>query len=254
MENGLAAAEVSYLSALGAGALSFLSPCVLPLVPPYLCYMAGVSVEEFRNPQLAGGAGTASRKAVLFASLFFTLGFATVFVALGASATSIGMMLRTHLDILAQVGGVIIILMGLNFLGLLKIPFLSREARFQGGGEPATLTGAYVMGLAFAFGWTPCIGPILGAILAVAASQQTVGQGASLLGVYSLGLAVPFWFAAAFSGLFMAFLVRFRRHLGLMEKIIGVLLIFTGLAFIFGYVGDISAWFQQTFPVLMKIG
>lgn len=254
MENGLAVAEVSYLSALGAGALSFLSPCVLPLVPPYLCYMAGVSVEEFRHPHLAGGPGAASRKAVLFASLFFTLGFATVFVALGASATSIGMMLRTHLDILAQVGGVIIILMGLNFLGLLKIPFLSREARFQTGGEPATLTGAYVMGLAFAFGWTPCIGPILGAILAVAASQQTVGQGASLLGVYSLGLAVPFWLAAAFSGLFMAFLVRFRRHLGLMEKIIGVLLILTGLAFIFGYVGDISAWFQQTFPVLMKIG
>ncbi|MDB5554294.1 MAG: cytochrome c biosis protein CcdA [Rhizobium sp.] len=254
MENGLAAAEVSYLSALAAGALSFLSPCVLPLVPPYLCYMAGVSVEEFRSPQLAGGPGAASRKAVLFASLFFTLGFATVFVALGASATSIGMMLRTHLDILAQIGGVIIILMGLNFLGLLKIPFLSREARFQGGGEPATLTGAYVMGLAFAFGWTPCIGPILGAILAVAASQQTVGQGAALLGVYSLGLAVPFWLAAAFSGLFMAFLVRFRRHLGLMEKIIGALLVLTGLAFIFGYVGDISAWFQQTFPVLMKIG
>ena len=254
MENGLAVAEVSYLSALVAGALSFLSPCVLPLVPPYLCYMAGVSVDEFRNPQPAGMAGTASRRAVLFASLFFTLGFSTVFVALGASATSIGMMLRTHLDLLAQVGGVIIILMGLNFLGILKLPFFSREARFQGGGEPATLTGAYIMGLAFAFGWTPCIGPILGAILGVAASQDTVGQGASLLGVYSLGLAVPFWFAAAFSGLFMAFLVRFRRHLGVMEKIIGALLVITGLAFIFGYIGDISAWFQQTFPVLMQIG
>lgn len=254
MESVLAAAEVSYLSALGAGTLSFLSPCVLPLVPPYLCYMAGVSVEEFRNPQLAGTAATSSRKAVLLAALCFTLGFATVFVALGASATSIGMMLRMHLDILAQIGGVIIILMGLNFLGLLKIPFLYREARFQAGGEPATLTGAYIMGLAFAFGWTPCIGPILGAILAVAASQETVGQGASLLGVYSLGLAVPFWLAAAFSGLFMAFLVRFRKHLVLMEKIIGVLLIITGLAFIFGYIGDISAWFQQTFPILMKIG
>lgn len=254
MENGLAAAEVSYLSALGAGALSFLSPCVLPLVPPYLCYMAGVSVEEFRNPQLAGTESTASRKAVLLAAFFFTLGFATVFIALGASATSIGMMLRMHLDLLAQIGGVIIILMGLNFLGVLKIPFLYREARFQSGGEPATLTGAYIMGLAFAFGWTPCIGPILGAILGVAASQETVGQGASLLGVYSLGLAVPFWLAAAFSGLFMTFLVRFRKHLALMEKIIGVLLILTGLAFIFGFVGDVSTWFQQTFPILMKIG
>jgi len=252
-EPGLAVADISYLSALGAGALSFLSPCVLPLVPPYLCYMAGVSVEEFRNPDKAGAA-TGSRRAVLFASLFFTLGFATVFVALGASATSIGMLLRTNLDILSQIGGVIIILMGLNFLGVIRIPFLAREARFHGGGQPATLTGAYVMGLAFAFGWTPCIGPILGAILAVAASQQTVGQGASLLGVYSLGLAIPFWLAATFSGAFMGFLVRFRRHLGLMEKIIGALLVLTGLAFIFGYVSDIAIWFQQTFPVLMKIG
>ena len=248
----MAGSEISYLSALGAGALSFLSPCVLPLVPPYLCYMAGVSVEEFRNPGAAGAA--ASRRAVLASSLFFTLGFATVFVALGASATSIGMLLRTHLDILAQIGGAIIVLMGLNFLGVIRIPFLSREARFQGGGQPATLTGAYVMGLAFAFGWTPCIGPILGAILAVAASQDTVGQGASLLGVYSLGLAVPCWLAAAFSGMFMAFLGRFRRHLGIMEKVIGALLVLTGLAFILGYVSDLAIWFQQTFPILMKIG
>lgn len=251
---GLAVAEVSYLSALGAGALSFLSPCVLPLVPPYLCYMAGVSVEEFRNPEIAGNAGVASRRAVLLSALFFTLGFATVFVALGASATSIGMLLRTHLDILAQIGGAIIVVMGLNFLGVIRIPLLSREARFQSGGQPATLTGAYIMGLAFAFGWTPCIGPILGAILAVAASQQTVGQGASLLGVYSLGLAVPFWLAAGFSGAFMAFLSRFRRHLGMMEKVIGGLLVLTGLAFVFGYVSDIAIWFQQSFPILMKIG
>ena len=250
----MAVAEVSYLSALGAGALSFLSPCVLPLVPPYLCYMAGVSVDEFRNPEAAGGAGVASRRAVMTSSLIFTLGFATVFVALGAAAASIGMLLRTHLDVLAQVGGAIIILMGLNFLGVIRIPLLAREARFQGGGQPATLTGAYVMGLAFAFGWTPCIGPILGAILAVAASQDTVGQGASLLGVYSLGLAVPFWLAAAFSGAFMTFLSRFRRHLGIMEKIIGALLVLTGLAFIFGYVSDLAIWFQQTFPILMKIG
>lgn len=249
----MAVTEISFLSAAAAGALSFLSPCVLPLVPPYLCYMAGISIDEFRNPSAADKA-QAPRRAVMLSSLFFTLGFATVFIALGASATSIGMALRTHLDILAQVGGAIIIIMGLNFLGLIRIPFLSREARFQSGGKPATLTGAYVMGLAFAFGWTPCIGPILGAILAVAASQQTVGQGAGLLGVYSLGLAVPFWLAAAFSGLFMAFLLRFRRHLGLVEKVMGALLVLTGLAFIFGYIGDISIWFQQTFPILMKIG
>jgi cytochrome c-type biogenesis protein len=249
----LAVTEISYVSAVAAGAISFLSPCVLPLVPPYLCYMAGISIEEFRSPATAVGE-RAPRRAVMLSSLFFTLGFATVFVALGASATSLGMALRTYQTILAQVGGAIIIVMGLNFLGVLKIPLLSREARFQSGGQPATLTGAYIMGLAFAFGWTPCIGPILGAILAVAASQQTVGQGAGLLGVYSLGLAVPFWLAAAFSGLFMAFLIRFRRHLGLVEKALGALLVVTGLAFIFGYVGDIAIWFQQTFPVLMMIG
>ena len=249
----LAVSEISYLSAVAAGALSFLSPCVLPLVPPYLCYMAGISIEEFRNPH-AAAVGASPRQEVMLASLFFTLGFATVFVALGASATSIGMLLRQHIDILAQIGGLVIILMGLNFLGVIRIPFLSREARFQSGGEPATLTGAYVMGLAFAFGWTPCIGPILGAILAVAASQQTVGEGAQLLGLYSLGLAGPFWLAAAFSGLFMGFLVRFRKHLGTVEKVMGTLLVLTGLAFIFGYIGDIAIWFQQTFPILMKIG
>jgi cytochrome c-type biogenesis protein len=252
LELVLAVSEISYLSAVAAGALSFLSPCVLPLVPPYLCYMAGISIEDFKNPEATSGA--APRRAVMLAALFFTLGFSTVFVALGASATTIGMMLRQHLDILAQIGGLIIIVMGLNFLGLFKIPFLSREARFQSGGKPATLTGAYIMGLAFAFGWTPCIGPILGTILGVAASQQTVGEGAVLLGVYSLGLAGPFWLAAAFSGLFMAFLIRFRRHLGVVEKVMGAFLVLTGLAFIFGFVGDIAIWFQQTFPILMKIG
>nr|WP_210279611.1 cytochrome c biogenesis CcdA family protein [Rhizobium metallidurans] len=240
-------------SALLAGALSFLSPCVLPLVPPYLCYMAGISVDQFRG----GGTVTIApdtRRSVLFSALFFTLGFATVFVALGAGASSIGMALRQHLDLLSKIGGLVIIVMGLNFLGVFRIGLLSREARFQGNGKPATLTGAYVMGLAFAFGWTPCIGPVLGTILGVAASRETVGSGASLLAVYSLGLAVPFWIAAAFSGAFMNFLTRFRRHVGTVEKIMGVFLILTGLAFIFGFVTDAAIWFQQTFPILMKIG
>ncbi len=126
--------------------------------------------------------------------------------------------------------------------------------RFQGGGKPATLSGAYVMGLAFAFGWTPCIGPVLGAILGVAAARETVGDGAILLAVYSLGLAVPFWIAAGFSGAFMRFLSRFRRHLGVVEKIMGGLLVLTGLAFMFGFVADLAIWFQQTFPILSQIG
>jgi cytochrome c-type biogenesis protein len=249
-------AEISLLSALLAGALSFLSPCVLPLVPPYLCYMAGISVEQFRG---GGGAavidsGGGTRRAVLKSALFFTLGFATVFVALGAGASTIGVLLRQHLDLLSKLGGLIIIVMGLNFLGVFRIGLLAREARFQGGGQPATLSGAYVMGLAFAFGWTPCIGPVLGAILGVAASRDTVGEGAALLAIYSLGLAVPFWIAAGFSGAFMRFLTRFRRHLGTVEKVMGVFLILTGLAFIFGFVTSAAIWFQQTFPILMQIG
>ncbi|MCF3641123.1 cytochrome c biogenesis CcdA family protein [Rhizobium sp. TRM95111] len=248
-------AEISLLSALLAGALSFLSPCVLPLVPPYLCYMAGISVDQFRGEgQAAVAEDRGARRAVLLAAFFFTLGFATVFVALGAGASTIGMVLRRHLDILAQVGGVIIILMGLHFLGVFRVGLFAREARFQGGGKPATVSGAYLMGLAFAFGWTPCIGPVLGAILGVAAARDTVGDGAVLLAVYSLGLAVPFWIAAGFSGAFMRFLVRFRRHLGAVEKAMGVLLVLTGLAFIFGYVSAVAIWFQQTFPVLSQIG
>ncbi|AXV15459.1 cytochrome C biogenesis protein [Neorhizobium sp. SOG26] len=247
-------AEISLLSALIAGALSFLSPCVLPLVPPYLCYMAGISVDQFRGGTSGAVAESSARRAVLPAALAFTLGFATVFVALGAGASTIGVLLRQHLDLLSKIGGIIIIIMGLNFLGALRIGMLSREARFQGGGQPATLSGAYVMGLAFAFGWTPCIGPVLGAILGVAASRETVGDGAILLAVYSLGLAVPFWIAAGFSGAFMRFLAKFRRHLGLVEKAMGVFLILTGLAFIFGFVTSAAIWFQQTFPILMQIG
>jgi len=252
-------ADISLLSALLAGALSFLSPCVLPLVPPYLCYMAGISVEQFRGGGAAvaegpGISGPSVRGNVLMSALFFTLGFATVFVALGAGASSIGMLLRQHLDILAKIGGLIIVVMGLNFLGVFRIGLLAREARFQSGGKPATLTGAYIMGLAFAFGWTPCIGPVLGAILGIAASRETVGAGAGLLAVYSLGLAIPFWIAAGFSGAFMRFLSRFRRHLGTVERVMGGLLVLTGLAFIFGYISDMAIWFQQTFPILMKIG
>lgn len=245
-------AEISFFTALLAGTLSFLSPCVLPLVPPYLCYMAGISVEQFRTSDSTEV--VRARRSVLVTALFFTLGFGTVFVALGAGASSVGMLLRQHLDLLSKIGGLIIIIMGLNFLGVFRIGLLAREARFQSGGRPATLSGAYIMGLAFAFGWTPCIGPVLGAILGVAASKETVADGALLLAIYSLGLAIPFWIAAAFSGTFMRFLGRFRRHLGVVEKIMGALLVVTGLAFMLGFISDIAIWFQQSFPILMQIG
>ena len=246
-------ADISLLTVVLAGALSFLSPCVLPLVPPYLCYMAGVTVEDFRG----GGADTRSsdtRRAVILASFFFTLGFATVFVALGAGASSIGAALRQHMDLLAKLGGIVIIVMGLHFLGVLRIGLLAREARFSGGGKPATLSGAYLMGLAFAFGWTPCIGPVLGAVLGVAATGETVGAGALLLAAYSLGLAVPFWIAAVFSSRFMQFSQKFRRHLGTIEKITGGLLVLTGILFLTGGMATMAYWLLETFPALGRIG
>jgi cytochrome c-type biogenesis protein len=243
--------DISYLAAIFAGALSFLSPCVLPLVPPYLCYMAGVSIDDFRN---GGGNEGRARSSILFAALFFTLGFSTVFVALGAVASTIGGLLRSNMDILSWVAGIVIIVMGLHFLGVFRIGFLNREARFQSGGTPATITGAYIMGLAFAFGWTPCIGPVLGAIMGIASAKQTVGEGALLLAVYSLGLAVPFWIAAAFSGLFMHFMIRFRRHLGTVEKVMGGLLVITGILFISGGMARMSYWLLETFPVFQQIG
>ncbi|MCV0350059.1 MAG: cytochrome c biogenesis CcdA family protein [Nitratireductor sp.] len=251
------AIDVGYLSAAGAGALSFLSPCVLPLVPPYLCYMAGVSVEQFQGEaegKPAGTSGGATRFALFTASLSFVLGFTTVFVMLGAGASTIGAVLRAWQQELAIAAGIVIIIMGLNFLGLVRIPFLSREARFQSGGKPATRLGAYIMGLAFAFGWTPCIGPVLGPILTLAGGRETVGDGALLLAVYSLGLGVPFLLAALFSGSFMRFLSRFRMHLGRVEKVMGALLVLAGVLFLTGGMQSMAFWLLETFPALGKLG
>lgn len=253
------AVDVGYLSAVGAGAISFLSPCVLPLVPPYLCYMAGVSMDDFRADETGGGGAAAvaaspARLALMNASFAFVLGFSTVFVALGAGASTIGGLLRMWQQELAMVAGVLIIVMGLNFLGVIRIPLLSREARFQPGGKPASMAAAYVMGLAFAFGWTPCIGPVLGPILTLAGGRETVGEGALLLAAYSLGLGIPFLLAALFSGAFMRFLGRFRTHLGRVEKVMGGLLVIAGLLFLTGGIQAASYWLLETFPTLGTLG
>jgi len=244
------AIDIGYTSALLAGALSFLSPCVLPLVPPYLCYMAGVSVEDFRRPEGAGSA----RLLLLLAALAFVLGFSTVFVALGAGASTIGGLLRAWQQELAVAAGIVIILMGLNFLGLVRIPVFSREARIQAGGKPASLGAAYLMGLAFAFGWTPCIGPVLGPILTLAGGRETVGEGALMLAVYSAGLGIPFLVAALFSDVFMRFLQRFRMHLGRVEKMIGGLLVLAGVLFLTGGMQGMAFWLLETFPALGRLG
>jgi cytochrome c-type biogenesis protein len=241
--------NVTIAAALLAGMLSFLSPCVLPLVPPYLVYLTGTSLERFADAE----AEPRVRQATVAAALLFVLGFSTVFVALGASASVIGAVLRTYSAELAIVAGVGIIVMGLHFLGLTPIAWLMRDKRLEVA-KPVGLWGAYLMGLAFALGWTPCIGPILAAILAVAASEQTVARGAGMLAVYSLGLGIPFLVAAFAVEPFAAFLARFRSHLGLVEKAMGGLLVLTGIAFLTGTVSQASYWLLDTFPMLGKIG
>ena len=243
------AADVTIYAALIAGLVSFLSPCVLPLVPPYLVYLAGTSLERLAE---AAPPPRVRRDAVI-AALLFVAGFSTVFVALGASASLIGSLLRFYSNELAIIAGIAIIVMGLHFLGITPIGFLYRQARLEVK-KPVGLWGAYVMGLAFAFGWTPCIGPILAAILAVAASKATVAKGAGLLAVYSLGLGVPFIIAALAVEPFAAFLVRFRAHLAHMERVMGGLLVLTGIAFLFGFFTQLNTWLIEAFPVLQSIG
>ena len=240
--------EVSLSAALIAGLLSFLSPCVLPLVPPYLTFIAGTTVEE-----LAEGGASRARRDVALAAILFVLGFSTVFVGLGATASVFGQLIRQHLGMLSAIGGIVIIAMGLHFLGVWRLAFLYREARLAVS-KPIGLWGAYVMGLAFAFGWTPCIGPILAAILTVAGSEDTAGRGALLLAVYSAGLGIPFLIAAFAIEPFMGFLGKFKRHLGTVEKVVGVLLVITGVAFLTGTLQTMSFWLLETFPGLATLG
>ena len=241
--------EVSYLAALIAGLVSFLSPCVLPLVPPYLVYLAGTSLERLADHE----AEPRVKRETVIAAALFVLGFSTVFVSLGASASVVGSLIRTYSGPLSTVAGVVIIIMGLHFLGVFQIAFLMREKRVEVA-KPVGLWGAYVMGLAFAFGWTPCIGPILAAILAVAASEQTVAKGASLLAVYSLGLGIPFMLAAFAIEPFAAFLARFKKHLRRVEQVMGALLVLTGIAFLTGSINELSVWLLEMFPGLGNIG
>jgi cytochrome c-type biogenesis protein len=241
--------DVTIVAALLAGVVSFLSPCVLPLVPPYLVYLAGTSLERFADAEPEPRV----RRETVLAAVLFVCGFSTVFVILGASASVVGSLIRAYSGELAIVAGIVIIVMGLHFVGLFRIDLLHRQKRVEIP-KPVGLWGAYVMGLAFAFGWTPCIGPILAAILAVAASEQTVAKGAGLLAVYSLGLGIPFLLAAFAVEPFAAFLARFRRYLVHVERVMGVLLILTGIAFLTGFVTQASYWLLETFPFLGEIG
>jgi len=253
--------DVTVWGAFLAGLISFLSPCVLPIVPPYLAWIAGLSFEDLQKADEESG-----RVGRLLASAAaFVLGFSTVFIALGASASVFGQAMRRvvamtvsvgghDINVIGAVAGLVILVFGLHFLGVFRIGLLYREARVTVDSKPAGLVGAYLMGLAFGFGWTPCIGPVLAAILFVAGSEDTVARGAALLAVYSAGLGVPFLIAAAFAGRFLRFSSGFRRHMGKVEKVMGALLVATGVMFMTGTMAEISYWLLENFPILQRLG
>ncbi len=235
------------LVALGAGVLSFLSPCVLPIVPPYLAYMGGISMQEFT------ATGRTQRRAILPA-LFFVMGLSTVFMLLGFTASTMGNLFLRNAELFGQIAGVVVIVFGLHFLGVFRIPLLMREARVDAGDQGGSALGAYVLGLAFAFGWTPCIGPVLGMILTMAAAESTVARGTVLLGVYALGLGVPFLLAAIFVQRSMSMMQKLKRHMALIEKVMGGLLLLVGIALVTGAFSAFSWWLLETFPAMALIG
>lgn len=237
------------LVALLGGVLSFLSPCVLPIVPPYLAYMGGISMPELRE-----GGSAAARRRILLPALFFVLGLSTVFLFLGFAASAFGAVFLQYQTILAKVSGAVVIVLGLHFLGVFRIPLLDREARLDAGEQGGSALGAYLLGLAFAFGWTPCIGPQLGAILSLAANEASMTRGTALLAVYAMGLGLPFLLAALFIERAMGLMARLKRHMKLIERAMGVLLIAVGVALVSGALSEFSWFLLETFPFLATLG
>jgi len=250
--------NVTLLAAFGAGLLSFISPCVLPLIPGYLSYISGMSLDEMRGAGSPGSTMTATvavaapaeaRRRVVFSSLAFILGFSIVFVSLGASASVIGQFMMARLNVLGKIAGAIIIVFGLHTMGILRIEWLYQEKRVQTTQRPAGFLGATLVGIAFAFGWTPCIGPILAGILAVAATQDTVGNGVRLLSAYSLGLAVPFFATALAINRFFAAFAKIRRHYHKIELASGALLIAIGVLIFTNRFTILAQWLTPYLPV-----
>jgi cytochrome c-type biogenesis protein len=242
--------DVTLGGAFLAGLISFISPCVLPIVPPYLCFIAGVSVEQMR----AGAVTDALGRRIIVSAVAFVLGFSTVFVALGATASLIGQTIAQWFDVLSIAAGAVIAVMGLHFLGVFRIGLLYREARVEVARKPPGLLGAYVLGLAFAFGWTPCVGPVLAAILFMAGAEESARQGAGLLAAYAAGIGLPFILAAAFASRFLGAARRFNRYLPVVEKVMGGLLVLTGVLFMTGQMSRIAQWLLDTFPAFATIG
>jgi cytochrome c-type biogenesis protein len=241
------------LVALAAGVLSFLSPCVLPIVPPYLAYMGGISMGELRGAGAGAGAGVARRSALLPA-LFFVMGLSTVFLFLGMAASALGMFFLSNAGLFNTLAGLTVMLFGAHFLGIVRIGLLEREVRLDAGDRGGSAFGAYVLGLAFAFGWTPCIGPQLGAILSLAAAEADMARGTTLLAVYAVGLGIPFLMVAAFLPRLTGLMAAMKRHMDRIERVMGLLLWTIGLLMLTGGFSSFSYWLLEAFPVMATLG
>jgi cytochrome c-type biogenesis protein len=237
--------QITLVAAFAAGFLSFISPCVLPLIPGYVSFVSGVSLDDMR----AGGAAPgASRRRVLITSLFFVIGFSLVFIALGASASAVGKFLFSRLPLLEKIAGALLVVLGLHMMGVFRLGFLESEKRVHAQRKPAGPLGAVLVGIAFAFGWTPCIGPILSGMLALAASKETVAEGVQLLTVYSAGLGVPFLLTAVAINHFLAASARIRKHYRTIELVSGALIIVIGLLIFTGQLTIIVRYLTPYLP------
>lgn len=236
--------DITFYFAFTAGIVSFLSPCILPIIPPYICFLAGMSLDQVTAE---GKSFNVGRK-IMFSALAFVLGFATVFILLGASASYLGQQLVDYFDVLKYFAGAIIILMGLHFMGVFKISMLYKQAKVEVQKKPAGIGGAYLVGLAFAFGWTPCVGPVLASILFVAGAEESASQGALLLAAYSAGIGIPFLLAAGFAGPFVRLMQKFSQHISKVEKIMGIMLVLTGIAIMTGYMQELGFFLQRIMP------
>lgn len=246
--------DISASAAFVAGLVSFITPCVLPVVPPYLAYIAGVSFAELKGDVADVDQKRRVNRRVFYSALLFVLGFTTVFVLLGATASVLGQTMARYFGVLSKLAGLAILILGIHYTGLVRIPLLYREARMDVQKSSASLLSAYLIGLAFAFGWTPCVGPVLASVLFLAGSEGTASQGGWLLLSYSAGMGLPFIFAALFASQFLSISSRIKRHMGSVEKVIGGMLILTGLLLITGKFSVIGIWLLEKFPIFSTLG
>ncbi|WP_133488659.1 cytochrome c biogenesis CcdA family protein [Aliiroseovarius marinus] len=243
--------DISFAGAALAGLLSFFSPCILPMVPFYLCYMAGLSMTELTGE---GKINPGAQRRLVIAAIAFAFGVTSIFMLLGLGATALGSAFAQYQQELSYLGAAILVLFGLHFLGIMRIPFLYREARLEGPTQPSSILGAYLMGLAFGFGWTPCVGPALASILMIASGMGDLLRGTLLLAVYGLAMTLPFVLAAMFARPFLAWVGRNRKYLPWVERVMGAMLILFAILIVSGQVNRIGQWLLETFPALGNVG